>query len=66
MTTRKPVRVRQARRLPVRPQLDHPMMRMDRRRSTVSFQWQDGAGELHFTELSHAQSWPYLHEQERQ
>lgn len=41
------------------------MMRMDRRRSTVSFQWQDGAGELHIAELSHAQSWPYLHDQEK-
>jgi hypothetical protein len=51
--------------MPTRAALEVPMMRMDRRRSTVSFQWQDGAGELHFTELSHAQSWPYLHEQER-
>lgn len=51
--------------MPTRAVLEVPMMRMDRRKRTVSFQWQDGAGELHFAELSHAQSWPYLHEQER-
>ena len=36
------------------------LVRPRRSRRTVAFQWYDGAGELHYQELSPAQSWPYL------
>lgn len=31
-----------------------------RKTDTVLLQWHDGAGELQYTELSPAQSWPFL------
>ncbi|HRH37070.1 MAG TPA: hypothetical protein PK760_01920 [Flavobacteriales bacterium] len=44
-----------------RRQPDELMVRVqERKRSTVAFQWQDGAGEVHYSELTEAQSWPYL------
>jgi len=49
---------------PLRQAGEQPLMRLNRRTNTVSFQWHDGAGEVHFHQLSHAQSWPYLHERD--
>jgi len=47
------------------PQVPHELLvRLSRRRGhdpVVAFEWTDGAGELQFTVLSPAQSWPYLH-----
>jgi hypothetical protein len=63
MTTRRPTRGTRKRR-PLRTAGEQSLMRLNRRTNTVSFQWHDGAGEVHFHQLSHAQSWPYLQERE--
>ncbi len=37
------------------------VVRPRRSRHTVAVQWHDSVGELHYQELTPAQSWPYLH-----
>lgn len=57
MATATPPRTRQRR----STRTAHELLVRPRRSSrTVAFQWYDGAGELHYQELSPAQSWPYL------
>ncbi|MBK9538402.1 MAG: hypothetical protein IPO12_06655 [Flavobacteriales bacterium] len=48
------------------PVLIRPRPGRKAQQRTVSLQWHDGVGDLQFYELSPAQSWPYLSEdQER-
>jgi len=35
-----------------------------RKSDTVQMQWSDGAGELNYDELSPAQSWPFLRDEQ--
>lgn len=65
MSTRRPKQHRPHRRSPralLEQLLIKPAAHKGRKPDTVALQWLDGAGELHYEELSPAQSWPFLTE----